>query len=63
MGIPLDQIITFEDNVYELTSIAILEAQKLAIEAGRNNVKSNEKLVSQALTRTMNNEVEIEKED
>ncbi len=65
MGIPLDKIITFDQNVYEMTSVAILEAKRLASESilDEHQAPPKEKLVSQALTSTMENKVEYLREE
>lgn len=63
MGIPLDKIVTFDNNVYELTTVAIMEAQKLASRLPYQEDRPEEKLVSQALINTMADEVEYIRED
>ncbi len=59
MAIPLDKIITNTENVYEKTSIAILEASKMSRLAAKSHTVSDEKITSMALTRAMDNEVEL----
>lgn len=58
MAIPLDKIITFNDNVYEMTSVAIMQASKLANQLPFEQQATKEKLVSQAISDTLYNEVE-----
>jgi len=62
MGIPLDKIITFDKNVYEMTSVAIVESQKLADDLQFSREKQKEKIVTQAIINTMNDEVEYTRE-
>lgn len=57
MSIPLDKIITYNENVYEMTSVAILEAQYLAGRASLSDERSAEKLVSKALNETLDGKV------
>lgn len=58
MSIPLDKIITYNENVYEMTSVAILEAQYLAGKASQTTEKQpDEKLVSKALNETLDGNV------
>jgi hypothetical protein len=64
MSIPLDKIITFENNVYEMTSVAIMEAQRLANRLPFESDKTQkEKLVSQAIASTLEDEVEYLREE
>ena len=62
MGIPLEKIITFDENVYEMTSVAILESQKLADNLHFLNEKPKEKIVTQSIINTMNKEVDYTSE-
>lgn len=59
MSIPLDQIISNTDNIYEKTTIAILEAKRIAKEQMVTGDTSDEKIAIEALNHAMNNEVEL----
>lgn len=63
MSIPLDKIINYKDNVYELTSVAILDAQRLANRIARKKESIDDKVVSKALTKTLNDEVEYTRQE
>lgn len=63
MSIPLDKIINYKENVYELTSVAILDAQRLANRIARKKESLDDKVVSKALTKTLNNEVEYTRQE
>lgn len=62
MSIPLDKLIDTDKNVYEMTCVAIketaiLSADKDAVEALENR-KEPQKVVSEVLTRVLNDEIE-----
>lgn len=62
MSIPLDKLIDTNKNVYEMTCVAIketaiLSADKEAVEALENR-KEPQKVVSEVLTRVLNDEIE-----
>ena len=60
MSIPLDTLIDKDVNVYEMTCVAIREADRVA--SNRAEVeeldKNKEKIVSDVLARVLNDEVE-----
>ena len=60
MSIPLDTLIDKDVNVYELTCVAIKEADRVA--SNKTEVeeldKNKEKIVSDVLARVLNDEVE-----
>lgn len=62
MSIPLDKLIDTDKNVYEMTCVAIKESAILssdrdAVEALENR-KEPQKVVSEVLTRVLNDEIE-----
>lgn len=62
MSIPLDKLIDNSKNVYEMTCVAIketaiLSSDKDAVEALENR-KEPQKVVSEVLTKVLNDEVE-----
>lgn len=63
MAIPLDKLIDSEDNVYELTCVAIKEAQIVATDKDRVEKleEEKEKIVSSVLSKVLNKEVEYTK--
>ncbi|MCR4675816.1 MAG: hypothetical protein K5634_01135 [Sphaerochaetaceae bacterium] len=63
MAIPLDKLIDSEDNVYELTCVAIKEAQIIAADKERVEKldEQKEKIVSSVLTKVLNKEIEYTK--
>ena len=60
MSIPLDTLIDKDVNVYEMTCVAIREADRVA--SNKSEVeeldKNKEKIVSDVLARVLNDEVE-----
>lgn len=60
MSIPLDKLIDTENNVYEMTCVAIKEAAILSEDVNRIEELDNkhEKVVSAALSMVLDNEVE-----
>ncbi len=60
MSIPLDKLIDTENNVYEMTCVAIKEAAILSEDKDRIEELDNkhEKVVSTALSMVLDNEVE-----
>ena len=66
MNIPLDKLIDNETNVYEMTCVAIKEANIYsAIDKKKEIEKNGDKVVSVVLSRDLNGEIEydVEKED
>lgn len=63
MSIPLDKLIDNEENVYEMTCVAIKEAAIVA--ADKDKVEAldanKEKIVSSVLSKVLNNEIEYTK--
>ena len=63
MSIPLDKLIDTEDNIYELTCVAIKEAA--IVSSDKEKVEEleekQEKIVSAALGKVLNKEVEYTK--
>lgn len=62
MSIPLEKLIDTDKNVYEMTCVAIKEAaiiasDKDAVEALENR-KEPQKIVSEVLTKVLNDEIE-----
>jgi len=59
MSIPLNTLIDNESNVYEMTCVAIKEADIYSSTDMREDIeKKGEKVVSVVLTRALNNEIE-----
>ena len=60
MSIPLDTLIDKDVNVYELTCVAIREADRVASNTAEveERDKNKEKIVSDVLARVLNDEVE-----
>ena len=66
MNIPLDKLIDNETNVYEMTCVAIKEANIYSATDKKKEIESNgDKVVSVVLSRALNGEIEydIAKED
>lgn len=59
MSIPLNTLIDNESNVYEMTCVAIKEADIYSSTDMRKDIEKNgEKVVSVVLSRALNNEIE-----
>ena len=60
MSIPLDTLIDKDVNVYEMTCVAIKEADRVASNKAEVEelAKNKEKIVSDVLARVLNDEVE-----
>lgn len=58
MRTTLDSLIDKEGNVYELTSVAIKEVAVLSAKEGEQIEKNGDKVVSVALDKVLNDEVE-----
>ena len=66
MNIPLDKLIDNETNVYEMTCVAIKEANIYSATDKKEEIERNgDKVVSVVLSRALNGEIEydVEKED
>ena len=66
MNIPLDKLIDNETNVYEMTCVAIKEANFYSATDKKKEIERNgDKVVSVVLSRALNGEIEydIAKED
>lgn len=65
MSIPLDKLIDSEENVYEMTCVAIKEAAIVAADKDKVEAldENKEKIVSSVLTRVLNNEIEYTSAD
>jgi len=64
MSIPLDTLIDKESNVYEMTCVAIKEAEIYAATDKKKEIEDNgEKIVSVVLDRALNDEIEYSKGD
>ena len=66
MNIPLDKLIDNETNVYEMTCVAIKEANIYSATDNKKEIEKNgDKVVSVVLSRALNGEIEydIAKED
>ncbi len=60
MSIPLDKLVDKDVNVYEMTCVAIKEAAIMAAdkEAMEERENKHEKVVSEVLTKVLNDEIE-----
>ncbi len=59
MKIPLEKLIDNDSNVYEMTCVAIKEADIYsATDTGKDIEARGDKIVSVVLTRALNNEIE-----
>ncbi len=64
MSIPLDTLIDKESNVYEMTCVAIKEAEIYAATDKKKEIEDKgEKIVSVVLDRALNDEIEYSKGD
>lgn len=61
MGIPLDTLIDKENNVYEMTCVAIKEAEMLTLDGDQDFEAENKKVVSVVLEEVLENKVEYKK--
>ena len=62
MSIPLNTLIDKESNVYEMTCVAIKEAEIYAATDKKKEIESaGEKIVSVVLERALNDEIEYTK--
>ncbi len=63
MSIPLNSLIDYEDNIYQITCVAIKEANILSNPGcGGEEIekKNNGKIVSEVLTRALKGEIHFE---
>lgn len=63
--VPLDSLIDYKGNMYELTCVAIKEAEILSNPGcgGREIEENNGKIVSEVLHRALNGEIKYTKEE
>ena len=62
MSIPLKTLIDTEENVYELTCVAIKEANVIASTDMKDSIEANgEKIVSHVLNQALNGEIKYTK--
>jgi DNA-directed RNA polymerase subunit omega len=61
--VPLDALIDFKDNIYEITCVAIKEADILSNPGcgGKEIEENNGKIVSEVLYRALNGEIKYSK--
>ena len=58
MSIPLDKLIDKEGNIYEMTCVAIKEANIISATSIKDEIEeSGEKVVSHVLTQVLNDEI------
>ena len=61
--IPLNELIDKECNVYEMTCVAIKEAEIYAVtDEGKKIEKEGDKIVSRVLTRALRDEIQYTKQ-
>jgi len=65
VSIPLNSLIDFKDNIYQITCVAIKEANILSNPGcgGKEIEENNGKIVSEVLTRALNGEIHFETTD
>ncbi len=65
VSIPLNNLIDYEDNIYQITCVAIKEANILSNPGcgGEEIEKNNGKIVSEVLTRALKGEIHFEESD
>ncbi|MGN0906577.1 MAG: hypothetical protein ACI4NM_05460 [Bullifex sp.] len=64
MSIPLDKLIDREGNIYEMTCVAIKEANIISATSIKDEIEeSGEKVVSHVLTQVLNDEIKYTLED
>ena len=65
MSIPLNSLIDYKGNIYEITCVAIKEAIILSNPGcgGKEIEENNGKIVSEVLTRALNGEIHFEPVD
>ena len=65
MGIPLNSLIDYEGNIYQITCVAIKEANILSNPGcgGKEIEENNGKIVSEVLTRALKGEIHFETPD
>ena len=59
LSIPIDELVDKENNVYEMTCVAISLANQIAKDGGREIEAGNNKVVSLVLERVLTEEVEF----
>ena len=64
MSIPLDKLIDKEGNIYEMTCVAINEANIISATSIKDEIEeSGEKVVSHVLTQVLNDEIKYSLEE
>ena len=64
MSIPLDKLIDKEGNIYEITCVAIKEANIISATSIKDEIEeSGEKVVSHVLTQVLNDEIKYSLEE
>ena len=64
MSIPLDTLIDKEGNIYEMTCVAIKEANIISATSIKDEIEeSGEKVVSHVLTQVLNDEIKYSLEE
>lgn len=64
MSIPLDELIDKEGNVYEMTCVAIREAELISSTSIKDEIENNgEKVVSNVLTKALRDEIRYTKDE
>ena len=64
MSIPLDKLIDKEGNLYEMTCVAIKEANIISATSIKDEIEeSGEKVVSHVLTQVLNDEIKYSLEE
>ena len=64
MSIPLDKLIDKEGNIYEMTCVAIKEANIISATSIKDEIEeSGEKVVSHVLTQVLNDEIKYNLEE
>ena len=64
MSIPLDKLIDKEGNIYEMTCVAIKEANIISATSIKDEIEeSGEKVVSHVLTQVLNDQIKYSLEE
>lgn len=65
MSIPLDSLIDYEGNIYQMTCVAIKEANLISTRVSENEggESTDDKIVSTVLTRALAGEISFETSD
>jgi len=63
MAIPLNLLISYEKNLYELTNAMVKRSSQVALTGDEDIQKNNGKVVSTAISQVLSKKVEFKRED